>query len=104
VIDEAHLLHHAQLESIRMLTNHDMDSPAHSHDMRVIFTNQRLVIVALREGDPRRSDEHGPGLSDPFRWDQYVMDVLPSTTTRHWSTSSPGSCSPLRRDECAASR
>jgi type II secretory pathway predicted ATPase ExeA len=26
VIDEAHLLDHAQLESIRMLTNHDMDS------------------------------------------------------------------------------
>ena len=26
VIDEAHLLEHAQLESIRMLTNHDMDS------------------------------------------------------------------------------
>jgi type II secretory pathway predicted ATPase ExeA len=26
VIDEAHLLTHAQLESIRMLTNHDMDS------------------------------------------------------------------------------
>ena len=25
-IDEAHLLDHAQLESIRMLTNHDMDS------------------------------------------------------------------------------
>ena len=28
VIDEAHLLDHAQLESIRMLTNHDMDSGA----------------------------------------------------------------------------
>ncbi|GAB3271846.1 ExeA family protein [Kineosporia babensis] len=26
VIDEAHLLEHAQLESVRMLTNHDMDS------------------------------------------------------------------------------
>jgi type II secretory pathway predicted ATPase ExeA len=26
VIDEAHLLDHAQLESVRMLTNHDMDS------------------------------------------------------------------------------
>ena len=26
MIDEAHLLDHAQLESIRMLTNHDMDS------------------------------------------------------------------------------
>jgi type II secretory pathway predicted ATPase ExeA len=26
VIDEAHLLDHAQLESLRMLTNHDMDS------------------------------------------------------------------------------
>src|SRR6185436_16426658 len=26
VIDEAHLLDHDQLESIRMLTNHDMDS------------------------------------------------------------------------------
>jgi type II secretory pathway predicted ATPase ExeA len=26
IIDEAHLLDHAQLESIRMLTNHDMDS------------------------------------------------------------------------------
>ena len=26
VLDEAHLLDHAQLESIRMLTNHDMDS------------------------------------------------------------------------------
>jgi type II secretory pathway predicted ATPase ExeA len=26
VIDEAHLLDHEQLESIRMLTNHDMDS------------------------------------------------------------------------------
>lgn len=26
VIDEAHLLEHAQLEAIRMLTNHDMDS------------------------------------------------------------------------------
>ena len=26
VIDEAHLLDHAQLESNRMLTNHDMDS------------------------------------------------------------------------------
>jgi type II secretory pathway predicted ATPase ExeA len=26
VIDEAHLLEHAQLDSIRMLTNHDMDS------------------------------------------------------------------------------
>jgi type II secretory pathway predicted ATPase ExeA len=26
VIDEAHLLDHPQLESIRMLTNHDMDS------------------------------------------------------------------------------
>ena len=26
VIDEAHLLEHSQLESIRMLTNHDMDS------------------------------------------------------------------------------
>jgi type II secretory pathway predicted ATPase ExeA len=26
VIDEAHLLDHAQLEAIRMLTNHDMDS------------------------------------------------------------------------------
>jgi type II secretory pathway predicted ATPase ExeA len=26
VLDEAHLLEHAQLESIRMLTNHDMDS------------------------------------------------------------------------------
>jgi type II secretory pathway predicted ATPase ExeA len=26
VIDEAHLLEHAQLESIRMLTNHDLDS------------------------------------------------------------------------------
>ena len=26
VIDEAHMLDHDQLESIRMLTNHDMDS------------------------------------------------------------------------------
>jgi type II secretory pathway predicted ATPase ExeA len=26
IIDEAHLLDHAQLESVRMLTNHDMDS------------------------------------------------------------------------------
>jgi type II secretory pathway predicted ATPase ExeA len=26
VLDEAHLLDHAQLESVRMLTNHDMDS------------------------------------------------------------------------------
>jgi AAA domain len=26
IIDEAHLLDHGQLESIRMLTNHDMDS------------------------------------------------------------------------------
>ena len=26
IIDEAHLLDHSQLESIRMLTNHDMDS------------------------------------------------------------------------------
>ena len=30
VLDEAHLLDHAQLESIRMLTNHDMDPPARS--------------------------------------------------------------------------
>ncbi len=28
VIDEAHLLEHDQLESVRMLTNHDMDSAA----------------------------------------------------------------------------
>jgi type II secretory pathway predicted ATPase ExeA len=28
VIDEAHLLDHGQLESVRMLTNHDMDSAA----------------------------------------------------------------------------
>jgi len=26
IIDEAHLLDHGQLESVRMLTNHDMDS------------------------------------------------------------------------------
>jgi type II secretory pathway predicted ATPase ExeA len=26
IIDEAHLLDHAQLESVRMLTNHDLDS------------------------------------------------------------------------------
>jgi type II secretory pathway predicted ATPase ExeA len=30
VIDEAHLLDHQQLESIRMLTNHDMTPPAPS--------------------------------------------------------------------------
>jgi type II secretory pathway predicted ATPase ExeA len=30
VLDEAHLLDHDQLESIRMLTNHDMDSTARS--------------------------------------------------------------------------
>ena len=47
VIDEAHLLHHEQLEAIRMLTNHDMDSGA---PFAVLLIGQPTLRQRMRLG------------------------------------------------------
>lgn len=48
VIDEAHLLSHAQLEAIRLLTNHEMDS-------RAAFTCLLIGQPTLRDGSSSAS-------------------------------------------------
>jgi type II secretory pathway predicted ATPase ExeA len=47
IIDEAHLLGHDQLESIRMMTNHDMDS---STPFATILTGQPTLRHAVKLG------------------------------------------------------
>ena len=47
IIDEAHLLDHAQLESVRMLTNHDMDSGA---PFAAVLIGQPTLRQRLRLG------------------------------------------------------
>ena len=55
VIDEAHLLEHAQLESIRMLTNHDMDSASPFSCLLVCqpTLRRRMKLGALAALDQR---------------------------------------------------
>jgi type II secretory pathway predicted ATPase ExeA len=68
VVDEAHLLDHAQMEAIRMLTNHDMDSGAPFATLLVgqptLRQKMRLSILAaldqrigMRYAMPAMSDE-----------------------------------------------
>ena len=69
-IDEAHLLDHDQLEAIRMLTNHDLDSvyPVRDHPARrpahpagtpcklgvLAALEQRIAVrYAMKPHDPR---------------------------------------------------
>jgi type II secretory pathway predicted ATPase ExeA len=49
VIDETHLLDHDQLESIRMMTNHDMDSSA---PFAIILVGQPTLRHSVKLGVP----------------------------------------------------
>ena len=55
VLDEAHLLDHTQLESIRMLTNHDLDSHSPFACLLVGQPNlrRRMKLRALAALDQR---------------------------------------------------
>src|SRR3954451_23230486 len=51
IFDEAHLLDNAQMEAVRMLTNHDMDSGA---PFAAILVGQPTLRQRLRLGEPPR--------------------------------------------------
>jgi type II secretory pathway predicted ATPase ExeA len=72
IIDEAHLLGHGQLESIRMMTNHDMDSSTpfatilvgqptlrHSVKLGVLAALEQRITVRLPVSVPRPQEVPG---------------------------------------------
>jgi type II secretory pathway predicted ATPase ExeA len=84
VIDEAHLLSHPQLEALRMLTNHNMDSGALFACLLVggdtLFSDDAIALIhQTSRGYPARSTTWP---SKPF-WRRSPRAKPSSTSTAH---------------------
>jgi type II secretory pathway predicted ATPase ExeA len=74
VIDEAHLLDHAQMEAIRMLTNHDMDSGA---PFATLLVGQPTLRQRMRLGVLAALDQRiGMRYAMPPMSDQETSDYI----------------------------
>ncbi len=94
VIDEAHLLDHAQLESIRMLTNHDLDS--HS-PFACLLVGQPTLRRRIRLGVLAALDQR-----IALRYNLPPMTAEETTSYLHHHLKLAGRSDPLFSDDAAA--
>ena len=91
-IDEAHLLDHDQLESIRLMTNHDMDS---STPFATILVGQPTLRHSVKLGVLAALEQR---ITVRYQMKGMTPDRPPATSaTTSSRRGAPPSCSPTRR-------